>query len=87
MPTVVEENLTGNVPIVIANTSLKTMQIFPRTNVGKAVVLSVKGHIKYQDKKGLIRDVGPMEKEVIKAPRAYKSQGIQLLEVNKGVIA
>lgn len=64
------------------------MWILPRTNVDKAVVLRVKSHVKYQDKKvGLVKDVGPMAKEEIKAPREHDSRVVRLLESNKKVIA
>lgn len=51
MPAVVEQNLTGSMPIVIAHIGSKIIQILPETKVGKAVVLNVKIYVKYQRKK------------------------------------
>lgn len=78
--------LTETAPIVIANKGFKT--ILPRSNVGKAVLLSVKCHIKHEDKRvGVVKDIRPMEKEVIKISREYKGRGVRLLGANKQVIA
>ena len=61
LPTMTK-SLTGNVPIVIANTGFKTMDIL-RESISK--VLRVKSYIKYQDKKvSIVKDEGSILKKV-----------------------